>query len=195
MAFHPPRFDHPLDLGTVLSALPKGASVKGLYFAALTRAVRAAGHPLPLPEISERRYVPFLNYPYADYTRLLFESAPLVAPRTPVGEGLRRLGQAAYSAFLDTNAGRVVFGAFSDQFDLVMSVAPRGWEIGLTFGKVRSERIGPAHYRLHFEDMPAMLETHQVGVVEGAMKLCGVRGEVLVDILAIDRAILDVQWG
>ncbi|MBL8682243.1 MAG: DUF2378 family protein [Myxococcales bacterium] len=195
MEFRRPRFGDPIDLGAHLALLEPRAACKGLFFSSVIRQRRAHGGTSGLDAIVERKYLPFLDYSYADYLRLLVDTAAAVSPDGSVGEGARLLGRRAYSAFLGTNAGKVVFGAFSMQFELVMAVAARGWEIGLNFGKVRSERAGPNHFHVSFHGMPALLETHQVGVVEGAMELCGVRGEVLVSVQSLSSATLDVRWG
>lgn len=195
MEFRPPRFSDPIDLDAHLALLEPRAACKGLFFASVIRQRRAHGGAFGLDAIVERKYLPFLDYSYADYLRLLVDTAAKVGSDGSVGDGARLLGRRAYSAFLGTSAGKVVFGAFSMQFELVMGVAARGWEIGLNFGKVRSERVGTNHFHLHFQGMPALLETHQVGVVEGAMELCGVRGEVLVSSRSLSDATLDVRWG
>jgi hypothetical protein len=42
--------------------------------------------------------------------------------------------------------------------------------------------------------MPALLETYQVGVLEGALLHLGVEGSVLVDVFDLANADLEVSW-
>ncbi|AKF03798.1 DUF2378 family protein [Sandaracinus amylolyticus] len=197
MTYGAPRFDRPIDVDEHVRALPHGASCKGLFFNDPIARLRRVDprHPiLASSEIAGRRYVPFFDYPYADFMRLIVATARAVYPSAPLGEGLRRLGGAGYQALLESQVGKVLFGVFGSSFSQVARVGARGWAVSVSFGRVELEDVGERHIRYHFRDLPAFLETYQVGAVEGAMRACGVEGEVRVDLRDLGDASFDVQW-
>jgi uncharacterized protein (TIGR02265 family) len=196
-AFRPPRFDRPIEIEELVALLPPGASCKGLFFNDPIERLRKVDprHPmLASSEIAGRRHVAFFDYPYSDFMRVLATTARAVYPSAPLGEGLRRLGRAGYEALLNSHVGKVLFGVFGRNFDQVAKMGARGWAVSVSFGRVEIEDLGERHVRYHFRDMPAMLETYQVGVVEGAMHVCGVEGELKIQMRDLANATLDVRW-
>lgn len=197
MDFHPPRFSQPVDLDAHLRKLPAGATCRGLYFLTpLAQLQRVAPqHELLRPgQLGGRRYVAFSTYPYADFLRLLVAVAPVIHPGLPPGEGLRRLGQGGYDALLSNHIGRVIFGVFGRDFERVVMAGPRGYDVSVNFGSLRSELVAPRHVRYHFTGRPIFLETYQVGIIEGGMRACKVAGEVRVLLDDIDRGTFDIRW-
>jgi uncharacterized protein (TIGR02265 family) len=196
--FHPPRFDQPVDVGGQIALLPPKATVKGLFLADAISRVRAVApnHWLitSSTEIGGRRYVPFFDYPYRDYMRLLESAAEALYPKHPRGEGLRRLGRGAYDALLGSQVGRVLFGVLGADFDGVVRVGAKAYQISLSFGRFELEPMGERHMRFHFREFPALLETYQVGVFEGAMRACEVDGEVLVYLRDLANGTFDLRW-
>jgi uncharacterized protein (TIGR02265 family) len=193
---HPPRFEQPVDLDAHLRRLPPGARCRGLFFAAPLAQLRKTKptHPLLTHGLGAQRYTPFLEYPYADFLRLLVEVAPAVFPGVSPGEGLRRLGRGGYEALLGSQVGQVVFGIFGRDFERVVQMGARGYEVSLNFGSLQVERVGPRCARYHYRRRPIFLETYQVGIIEGAMRTCGVEGEVLVHLDSIEEGTLEIRW-
>ena len=197
MSYRAPRFDRPMEVEEHIRLLPHGAACKGLFFndpIARLRRVDARHPILDSSEIAGRRYVPFFDYPYSDFMRLLAATARAVYPAAPLGEGLRRLGSAGYQALLESQVGKVLFGVFGSSFEQVARVGARGWAVSVSFGKVELEEVGERHVRYHFRDLPAFLESYQVGVVEGAMSACGVEGELRVHLRDPGNGSFDVRW-
>jgi len=193
--FHAPRFGEPVDLEAHVALLPATASCRGLFFLDSINRLEARARTMPdRSGAPSRRYQAFGDYAYADYLRLQHKTAKTLFPNEPVGEGLRRLGQGAYDALLASHVGRIVFGVFGKNFGLIAKMGAKGWGVSLNFGTVGLEELGTRHVRYRFRDMPAFLETLQVGVVEGAMRACGVRGEVLVRMNGLASADFDVRW-
>lgn len=190
--FHPPRFRAPVDLEGHLALLPRTATCRGLFFQDTLKRLEAKNR-LPA-ELASRKYQAFGDYPYGDYLRLQLTAAKALFPLDPPGEGLRRLGQGAYDALLDNHIGRVVFGVFGKNFGLIARMAAKGWGVSMNFGNVRVEDRGGHHVQFLFVGMPAFLETLQVGVVEGAMNACGVRGAVNVKMRGLQNATFDIRW-
>lgn len=194
---HPPPFDRPIDLEEHVAALPPEASAKGLFLADPVRRAREADPNTSLfarAGVPERRLLPFFDYPYAELMRLLVAAARTCWPSLPVGEGLRRLGRGAYEALVSRQIGRVLFATLGSDFGRVAAIGARGWKISVSFGEVRFEDLGPGHAAYHFRDFPAFLETYQVGVIEGAMRRCGVEGEVWTKASSLGDATLELWW-
>ncbi len=180
-----------------MRALPEGANAKGLFLRDPLKRVAVAEPGLDLfakAGVPRRRLLPFFDYPYAELMRLLFAASEVLYPREPRGEGLRQLGRGAYEALLDAQVGKVLFAAFGSDFARVASVGARGWKVSVSFGSVRFERLGEGHAAYHFRAFPAFLETYQVGVVEGAMRVCGVRGEVWTKLSGLGEGTLELFW-
>lgn len=193
--YRAPRLSARIDIEEHIARLPAGATCKGLFFNdPIERLRRAAPNHPALASSAGARHVPFFDYPYADFMRLLAATATVVYPAEPLGEGLRRLGRAGYVALLESHVGKVIFGVFGRSFVDVARMGARGWRVSLSFGRVEIEEPGERRLRYHFHDMPAMLETYQVGVVEGAMAVCGVEGEVTIQLRDLGNASLEVRW-
>lgn len=180
-----------------LRLLPAGATCKGLFFRGTLERVRLA---VPRFEasaaagIEERRYIPFFDYPYADYLKLNLVCARAIFPAVSTAEGLRRLGATAYDSLLESQVGRVLLGAFGRDFERVVMAGGRGYAVSLSFGKVDVERVTARHVRYRFHDTPAFLDTFQVGVVDGGMRACGVTGEIRVTSKDPGNALFDITW-
>jgi uncharacterized protein (TIGR02265 family) len=195
---HAPRFDRTLNVEDHIRLLAPKAACKGLFFNdPIARLRRAKPDHVLLSQdgIASRRYLPFFDYPYADLMRILAGTAGAVYPELPLGEGLRRLGRTGYEALLESQVGKVIFGIFGRNFESVVKTGARGWAVSINFGKVDVEVVGPNHVRYHFENLPGFLETYQVGIVEGAMNVCGVRGEIGVHLKDLANGSFDIRWG
>ena len=193
----PPRFDRPIDLEAHIAKLPPGATAKGMFLRdpiQYAQATRPGADVLARAGISRHRILPFFDYPYPELMRVLVAAAETCWPGEPVGEGLRRLGRRAYGALTSAQIGRVIFAAFGNDFSRVAAVGPRGWKVGLNFGHVRYEALGEGHGVFHVREMPAFLETYQVGVVEGAMQFCSVAGEVWVRLDGFGDGAIEMWW-
>lgn len=189
---HPPRTDAPIDFEAHVGALPPGAAIRGLYPSDFVRRIRR--EPGPVPALAKRRYRRFAMYPYADCLRLMVAAARACHPGLPVGEGARRLGWTAFELFGSTRHGRVLFDLARIGPAEVLLLSPRGYDVLLNFGHVRAWQLGEAHVRLAYRAMPALLETYQLGVVEGALIACGREPRVRVAMDGIANALFDVRW-
>ena len=175
--FRPPRFDAPVDLEAHLRLLPPDATNRGMFFNDLVRQVQRAAPGTDIAElggVAPRRYLPFLEYPYADFLRLVYAAAKVVRPGGPVGEGLRQLGRTTYATLLESHAGRVLFAVLGIDFEQICRHAPKGYRLAVSFAQVTSTQLGPQHFVVGFRGLPGFLETFQVGVVEGAAMHCNV---------------------
>ncbi len=193
----PPSFAAPIDVDKHIRALPPGATAKGLFFRDPLRRVQERQPGLDIfakAGVPTRRVLPFFDYPYDELMRLLVAAAGVLHPSVPLGEGLRRLGRGAYEALIQAQVGKVLFAALGNDFSRVAAVGARGWKVSVSFGQVRFEALGDGHAAYHFSSFPAFLGTYQVGVVEGAMRICGVQGEVWTRLDGLGKGTLELFW-
>jgi uncharacterized protein (TIGR02265 family) len=176
--FHDPDFEAPVELEAHLAAVPPDATCKGLFMLdALQRASKVVGEAdlFRLAQLPERRYVAFRDYPLDESLKLAVASARALFPRYPLGEGLRRSGQAMFDALLNTHVGRSVFGVLGRDVDLVLLAWPKAHKLLAGAGEVTAEKTGYRAFTFHATRVPFFLETFHVGLVEGAVRHCGER--------------------
>jgi uncharacterized protein (TIGR02265 family) len=193
----PPRFHDPVDLEAHLALVPRGATNRGIFLQEFVHRVRAVAPEVDLAAlagIERRRYLPFLQYPYADFLRLAYAAARVLFPRTPIGEGLRRLGHGTYDTLLDSQAGRAIFSALGIDFEQICRNAGTAYRMALNFGKMTPTQVGPKHFRIVYDEQPSFLETLQVGVIEGAARHCYVTPRIQIELRDLAHATIDVDW-
>ncbi len=195
--FSEPRGFAPVDLDAQIPLLPRDARCKGMFFLdAIEQAARVdpSADVHRLAGLAPRRYLPVLDYPHADWMRLVVAAAGVVNPRGHAGDGLRMLGRRAYDSVFRNPLGKVLFGPLGFNVEQVVAHADLGYRLGLSFGRVRSERLADAHFRVTFEDMPTFLETYNVGVMEGAVEHYGHRPISRVALTGWAKMVLDLRW-
>jgi uncharacterized protein (TIGR02265 family) len=195
--FVPPRSGVAIDLDAHLKALPAKAMGKGIYFADL---FKIADGKLSAEELAERagiphrRYVAFMDYPYADLLKLTLEVGKVAYPKLPLGDAVRLMGRRAYVTMLSSHAGRVLLMSLDHDVERVFLISPKAYKLVLNFGRFHSERVGERHVRFGFNGYPGFLETYQVGVVEGVFEHFKIRGEVTLALTDIGAGTFDVTW-
>jgi len=197
-AMRAPRLDVDLELERSIALLPKHACVKGVYFSdVLRRASKAEPHAeiLRRAGVAPRRWLPFFDYPYADWMRIAVVAAQALTPEKSPAEGMRELGRHAYDTLLDTQVGRVVFGVLGTEVSDILRIGPKGYAMMVNFGSVTAEAVGASRYRYRFREFPCFLETFQVGVLEGAVRHCKARGEATIDLHDLANADVDIAYG
>jgi uncharacterized protein (TIGR02265 family) len=193
---HPPRFNQPFDL-EAHCALFDVHTARGMFFNDILERVQRAhsGTDLvDLARIGRRRFVPFASYPYADLVRLYEAAARVFHPAQPRGEGLRRIGWHVYDAFIGTMVGSAIFEIVKGDVGAVLINAGRAYAISCNFGKVSTERTGPRSVRMQYRSFPGMIETYQIGVIEGAVKNCGETPTCTIELRDLANADIDVSW-
>ena len=198
MTFQAPRFDKPPAIAETIAALPDSATCLGLYFNDVIDTVARArpdADLFALANIKKRRYFPFFSYPYADMLAILATGAKLVHPRVSHGEAIRRLGYRVYEKLFATKVGQLVFGVLGNDVEHVLLAGPRGYSMSSNFGEVTAEVVGEKKAIYHFRKYPALLETYQVGVFEGALAFMKVTGTVRVSLIDVANADIEVTWG
>ena len=193
-----PRFDVAVDLDAHLALLPSAAICKGMFFIDTlrlgTRAAPAA-ELLRVAQVSDRRHLPFHDYPAAEYMRLLFTVARIAYPKLAVGEGLRRVGQTAFDTVLGTHIGRSFFGILGPDVEKVFLAGPKAMSLLVYFGRFSCEKGGAHTFVLRAREYPAFLETYQMGVIEGALRHCRATGRIRIELDDLSNILVEVRVG
>jgi uncharacterized protein (TIGR02265 family) len=143
--------------------------------------------------VQERRYLRFSDYPLADVMRLAISASHLLYPRQSLGEGLRRLGHSAFEAVMTTQIGRALFGILGTEVEPILLAGPKAYRVMLNVGTVSVEKTGPRSFAFRARDLPAYLETFQVGVLEGVLSHCKERGTIRIAIEDPANATLELE--
>jgi uncharacterized protein (TIGR02265 family) len=181
--FREARTDVDVDVDASIAMLPKDAAVKGIYFNDVMRRANTAIAPNELfaaASVTQRRYLPFLDYPYPDWMRIAVVATRALSPNVTLAAGLRELGRHAYDAFLGTQVGRVLFGVLNLDASAILRAGPRAYRVVVNFGEISVDVVNDRCFRYRFREFPAFLETYQVGVLEGVLTQCHVSGRVLI---------------
>ncbi len=192
----PPDFSAAVDVDAHLGLLPSDATCKGIFFIELTRQGATAISPNDLFHLAgfpERRYVGFRDYPASEYLRLAVAVAMAVHSALPLGEALRRIGHTAFDTASASLVGKTLFGVFGRDLEPLLFTASRAYRVFLNFGEVSVEKAGPGVFLFTARDLPAFLETYQIGVIEGVLRHCGARGRLRVGLSALDQATVELE--
>ena len=196
LTLRPPSFDAPVDLDEHLRRIPNGATIKGIFFLEFQRVAEEAGMwpaVLLAAGLKKKRYFAFRDYSLVDGLRLAVAVAAHVYPRLSPGEGLRRLGQGAVDVVMRSQIGRAVFGLLLQDLEPILLRGPKAYKLLLGVGDVTVEKVSESLYRFHARNLPAFLETYQVGVIEGVLRHCGAQGRVLIAMQDVANGVVEVE--
>jgi uncharacterized protein (TIGR02265 family) len=195
--FRMPREDAPVDLEAHVQRLHPRATVKGLFFADLVATVsrRVPGlDVIALAGLPSRRYLPFIDYPCADWLRLKIAASELLFPRVPRGVAMRRLGRMAFPAFMESRAGRLMFELAAPRIEDALARAPQAYAVISNAGVVEFERPAPRTADIVFVGFPGFLETYQVGIVEGVCAHYSANVTIEIALRTIADGTIRVRW-
>jgi uncharacterized protein (TIGR02265 family) len=194
-AFAPVDLSRAVDLNAHLGALPKNATIKGMFFDYVAEIGSSHIQRRELYKtagVEPRRYVPFLDYPARDYMRLLYTAASAMSPS--VSRGLHRIGLGIYPLFKTSIVGKTMFEVFGRSPDRTLPHGHRGWAVSMNFGEVTTEIAGTEQIVYSFKNLPLFLSCYQFGVIAGALEAIGTTGEVTASLYDIGNADFHVQW-
>jgi serine/threonine-protein kinase len=195
---HEPDFDAPIDFEAHVALLPPGATCKGVFFSDVLRvasSVTREHEVFRAAFLQERRYLRFSDYPLAEVMRLAITTSHLLYPRQSVGEGLRRLGHSAFDAVMTTQIGRALFGILGTDVEPILLASPKAYKLMINVGTVSVEKTGPRSFAFRARDLPAFLETYQIGVLEGVLSHCRERAAFRIAIDDPANATLELELG
>jgi uncharacterized protein (TIGR02265 family) len=193
-----PSFDSAPDLDAYLRHAPEASTCLGSFFqSVLAIASRRGAKDVEraLDGVGSRRWIAFKQYPIRDFMRLAHNVSRIAFPKSSEGEGLRRLGHAAYPTFAATMAGRVAIFAFGEMLEDVLRASPRAYRLAAPQATVTTELVGPRHFRMDLRNVPSFVDTYQCGVIEGCVTEFGFRPDVRIRMGPGPMdAMYDVKW-
>jgi uncharacterized protein (TIGR02265 family) len=169
-----PPWKSPLDVHRQLDAIPRQATISGVFLLALFEMVTARGGKL-VPR--RDRYLPFRRYPLREHAELLVEASTSCWPREPLRQGLRRIGRGSPKALVQSMLGRIVLGSVEGPRDVVRAMA-RSYPMHMEPGHLEVVELGPGELVVRLRDITSFLDCHHVGVFEGVLRHAGVEGDV-----------------
>ena len=189
-----PDWDAPLDVDAHLAAVPPAAMTKGMFFSRILDDYRERYITAPTSE----RYVGFKDYPLRDWMELAVSAARDLWPQKPLREGLRRVGQRAYVTFTASFIGRVLFGVLGNNFESVVRISPRAYELALTLARAEVIEAGAGSSAgssiLWLRNVYNFIDCYHVGVVEGAVRACNRSGRVRLRPVSLSEAYFLLEW-
>jgi uncharacterized protein (TIGR02265 family) len=184
-----------VDIEAVCSELPREFVIKGMfvqpYAEALQREWEAFGARLLAPP-RRGRYVPFQDYPIADFLRLFDAVARRRHPGTAGREAYRLLARNEVATFFASTLGRVAVsmidepGAALLKYPETFGVLARGPSAAAERIGLRAVRVSFANYRGSFE--------YVVGVLEGLVMAFQQEPHLVVEARGDYRYVCDVAW-
>lgn len=188
--FAAPDWSSSIDFDARVAAVPADATGRGMFFQFL---IESFG-PRVAKQLNLPRYIAFKSYPLRDYVSLLARGSKLAFPHLPAAEAVRRLGRSIYPGYAKSLSGSAVFAMAGRNFRRMIEVAPRAYEIGMTPVSMKVTAITDHSATVELRDLWNVPEFHQVGVWEGAMEVCGVKGTIETCVHGPGSVDFQVRW-
>ena len=190
VSFEVPNWSAPLNEDEILAAVPKDCQVAGMFLLALQARAKSLNVALPMPR---ERYVAFNFYPLSELVPLLFQATKLFYPDQSPRNAMRTMGRAVPKALLASTVGRVVFSSAHGVHDVVEAMA-KTYAINLRGSSAAVVESGSKWCVVHLQRVYHCLDSHHVGVFEGAMLHSGIEGSVKVAAVSSSEAHLLLAW-
>lgn len=149
------------DLAQRLALATPADTARGLFLRSTSEAIRALGDEglvrRCLEACEHEQFVEFFHYPIRWHLRMISLSlAPLAARHGCGTRGLRLLGRLGASAFLASQAGRMLLMLAAGERKRLVECAPMGFRMSSSYGKHTLRWTGPAsvHWRMERVFMP-----------------------------------------
>jgi uncharacterized protein (TIGR02265 family) len=186
-----PPWDAPLDTDAALAAIPESATMKGMFLAGLVEAAKQGGVTLPS---ARDRYVPFRPYPLREHAQLLLETGKKLWPDLSTRQALRKLGRGATRVVLQSIVGRVMVGSVEAPIDVLRAMA-KAYPVSVEPSHLEVFEAGDNRAVVRLRDVHHFLDSHNVGVFEGALHHAGVvDGRVRVHSYSRKDADFECTW-
>ncbi len=165
-------------------------TVKGMFLNFVLDFAHAQG----ARNVVHPRWIPFKSYPVSEHNALVDEVVQAVLPAATTAEAHRILGAEIYARFRETMVGTALLAAAGSDWNRVILVGPKAYEVSITPGSVEVELLRPGSAVVKLRDIWAYVDTLQLGIWEAAMKRCGAEGTI--EVLGISRCDADflVEW-
>lgn len=188
--WYEPPWGAALDAERLIRLVPEDATMTGQFLSAVANV--ATSHGIRL--LSARaKYTPFASYPLREHCELLVETSRKVFPLFSLREGLRKLGRGAPQVLMQSVVGRVVFGSVEGPLDVLVAMA-KSYMLHMRPGQVDVLSEDSTSAIVRAREIHNFLDSHNVGVFEGALKHAGVRGEVRIHVQDRTTADFRCSW-
>jgi len=186
-----------LDAEAIARGIPSSYQVKGMFFARLVDQLGADGFARVEPELASPprfgRFVPFSDYPQADYVRISTATAQKLYPNVSLREGMRRLGRDDFNVLATSTIGKITLAAVGDARSVLLK-APFIYEKLSPGWRVTGEALDDSTVRIEFTPVYGTWE-YTLGQLEGVVLNFGGTPTTTVSELPLKKLQFDVRHG
>lgn len=161
-----PPWRAPLDADAVIASIPSSATITGVFLQAVAEMAKQRG--LVLPSARES-YVGFRQYLLREHVTLMVEATRARWPKESLREGLRRLGRGSPHALVQSMIGRVVLGSVEGPLEIIRAMA-KSYALHTKPASLEVVDLEPGRAIVRATQVLYFLDSHHVGVFEGALK-------------------------
>lgn len=199
-------FDRPLqpstsltgtfDLEELVAAYPSHYLVKGMFCSRIVDVLGGDFEAMQSKLIAAPRagrYLPFKDYPAADYTRLVVAAAQKQFPELPLCESTRRLARDDFRTFAGSTWGKVALTLVSDPRNALMSM-PEAYARAAPGPELRAEVRDARTVRMILVRYKGLVE-YMLGQFEGIVMMFDHTPSVVIHRVSSDILQFDVDHG
>lgn len=186
----------PVDPEERFARFPSYYTLKGMFFARMIAVIGTDGYEALEPHLLRPprlgRYMPFIDYPQVDYSRLCLAAAVREWPKQPVLEAMRRLARLDFSEFAQSRIGRVSLAMTGGLGDALAKL-PDLYQVSLKGGQVWAERVAGG-VSVRFEDFYGWVDCYPLGTLEGVVHYYGRQPVIEAEVHDERSATYEVRW-
>jgi uncharacterized protein (TIGR02265 family) len=157
-----------IDVDALVKAIPTSYTVKGMFisrYLGILGGDYARLEPRLAAPPRGGRFVPFKDYPQADYTRIVAAAAKKRFPEFALSEAVRRVAREDLATFSESMFGKIVLAVIGDAHTTLLRV-PAAYHRIAPGPNVHAEDLDSRTTRLTFEGLYGFVE-YQLGQIEG----------------------------
>ncbi|HEX4513622.1 MAG TPA: DUF2378 family protein [Polyangiaceae bacterium] len=185
-----PPWASALDEASCIRSIPAEATMTGMFLESAVALAKERGHVV---RAARPRYVAFQQYPLKEHCQILLEVARAVYPTATIREALRRLGRGAPHVLLRSTLGRVVLGSVEGPIATLEAMA-RSYALHMRPANLAVEPAGTNAAIVRMTEIHNFLDSHNVGVFEGVLKLAKVEGTIRIRAYSRTSADFSCEW-
>jgi len=186
-----PDFTGPLEVTEYIQRVPRTATIKGMFISSLLDSLGAERARVPE---GKHRYVAFKDYPLVDQVKLIATVAGILYPRLTQRQAIRRLGHSVYPTFAATLVGKVMFAAVGSDPGALVSVGSKAYQFSSNVGRAEVIELRDRYCLLNMQEMYNYLDCYQVGILEGALSVLGLKPRVRIRCDSLSAGVVELTW-